>query len=83
MQSKPPVQRTGGLRLTGQYMKFPGAGGIHFRRALRLLVGGAAIWAAKPKKKDTPCGVSFFLVDDIGFEPMTSRTSSGCSYQLS
>ena len=25
----------------------------------------------------------FFVVDDIGFEPMTSRTSSGCSYQLS
>ena len=27
--------------------------------------------------------VSFFLVDDTGLEPVTSRTSSGCSYQLS
>ena len=25
----------------------------------------------------------FFLVDDIGLEPMTFRTSSGCSSQLS
>ena len=25
----------------------------------------------------------FFLVDDTGLEPVTSRTSSGCSYQLS
>ena len=25
----------------------------------------------------------FSLVDDTGLEPVTSRTSSGCSYQLS
>ena len=25
----------------------------------------------------------YFLVDDIGLEPMTFRTSSGCSSQLS
>ena len=25
----------------------------------------------------------FYLVDDIGLEPMTFRTSSGCSSQLS
>ena len=38
---------------------------------------------AKTKKKDHPFGWSFFLVDDIGLEPMTFRTSSGCSSQLS
>jgi len=27
--------------------------------------------------------VVIFLVDDIGLEPMTFRTSSGCSSQLS
>ena len=36
-----------------------------------------------PKRKTTPNGVVFFLVDDIGLEPMTFRTSSGCSSQLS
>ena len=35
------------------------------------------------KRKTTPKGVVFFLVDDIGLEPMTFRTSSGCSSQLS
>ena len=35
------------------------------------------------KEKTTPEGVVFFLVDDIGLEPMTFRTSSGCSSQLS
>ena len=36
------------------------------------------------KKKRPPIGVVFlFLVDDIGLEPMTFRTSSGCSSQLS
>ena len=36
----------------------------------------------RPKKKNHTerCG---FLVDDIGLEPMTFRTSSGCSSQLS
>ena len=34
-------------------------------------------------RKTTPNGVVFFLVDDIGLEPMTFRTSSGCSSQLS
>ena len=36
-----------------------------------------------PKRKTTPFGVVSFLVDDIGLEPMTFRTSSGCSSQLS
>ncbi len=35
------------------------------------------------KKETTPEGVVSFLVDDIGLEPMTFRTSSGCSSQLS
>ena len=34
------------------------------------------------KKKTHPFGW-VFLVDDIGLEPMTFRTSSGCSSQLS
>ena len=38
---------------------------------------------AIPKRKTTPFGVVSFLVDDIGLEPMTFRTSSGCSSQLS
>ena len=29
-----------------------GAGGIHFRRACAVPKGGAALWAAEPKKKD-------------------------------
>ena len=35
-----------------------------------------------PRKKKTPerC---FGVVDDTGLEPVTLRTSSGCSYQLS
>ena len=33
----------------------------------------------KPIRMDGFC----FLVDDIGLEPMTFRTSSGCSSQLS
>ena len=28
-------------------------------------------------------GLEFFMVDDTGLEPVTLRTSSGCSYQLS
>ena len=35
------------------------------------------------KKELHPNGWSSFLVDDIGLEPMTFRTSSGCSSQLS
>ena len=35
------------------------------------------------KKEGHPCGCPSFLVDDIGLEPMTFRTSSGCSSQLS
>ena len=36
------------------------------------------------QEKTTPNGVVFScLVDDIGLEPMTFRTSSGCSSQLS
>ena len=35
------------------------------------------------KKKNHTKGCGFFLVDDIGLEPMTFRTSSGCSSQLS
>ena len=36
------------------------------------------------KRKSPPYGGDFyFLVDDIGLEPMTFRTSSGCSSQLS
>ena len=34
-------------------------------------------------KKDHPLDGLFYLVDDIGLEPMTFRTSSGCSSQLS
>ena len=36
------------------------------------------------KKKTSSKRMRFlFLVDDIGLEPMTFRTSSGCSSQLS
>ncbi len=35
------------------------------------------------KTKRPPIRVVFVLVDDIGLEPMTFRTSSGCSSQLS
>ena len=36
------------------------------------------------KKEETSCWMPLlFLVDDIGLEPMTFRTSSGCSSQLS
>ena len=33
--------------------------------------------------KTPPNGWCLILVDDIGLEPMTFRTSSGCSSQLS
>ena len=39
--------------------------------------------SAKTKKEHHPFGWCSFLVDDIGLEPMTFRTSSGCSSQLS
>ena len=35
------------------------------------------------KNKTTSFRMWFYLVDDIGLEPMTFRTSSGCSSQLS
>ena len=35
------------------------------------------------KKKNHTEWCGFLLVDDIGLEPMTFRTSSGCSSQLS
>ena len=38
---------------------------------------------ARHKENAHPLDGRFFMVDDIGLEPMTSRTSSGCSYQLS
>ncbi len=46
-----------------------GAGGIHFRRAFEIPEGGAALWAAEPKKKDTTYVVSFFLVDSNPSNP--------------
>ena len=40
--------------------------------------------AAKRKKPGNLNGLpGFSLVDDTGLEPVTLRTSSGCSYQLS
>ena len=41
--------------------------------------------STKKEQKHRPAGWCFcsFLVDDIGLEPMTFRTSSGCSSQLS
>lgn len=40
--------------------------------------------AAKRKKPGNLNGLPGFpLVDDTGLEPVTLRTSSGCSYQLS
>ena len=54
-----------------------GAGAIHLPRAFESPKGGAAYWAAEPKKKDTTCVVSFFLVDSKGFEPSTSRMRKG------
>ena len=43
-----------------------------------------AILVLRPRKKSVPPhGATDSLVDDIGLEPMTFRTSSGCSSQLS
>ncbi len=58
------------------------AGPIHLARADKIDRVGPPK-AAKPKKKEQSEDCSFFLVDDTGFEPVASRTSSGCSYQLS
>ena len=45
-----------------------------------LLIGKGLPFPIKIKKhREKRC----FLVDDTGLEPVTSRTSSGCSYQLS
>lgn len=42
------------------------------------------IFLQKTKKKfENRVILELFLVDDIGLEPMTFRTSSGCSSQLS
>ena len=42
------------------------------------------IFLPKTKKKfENRVILELFLVDDIGLEPMTFRTSSGCSSQLS
>ena len=55
------------------------AGGAYPRRKK---MGSSPISIFKQKRNHTQrCG--FFLVDDIGLEPMTFRTSSGCSSQLS
>ena len=51
--------------------------GYHFH-ARENIIGGCG----NPFSQ-LPFGWSFFLVDDIGLEPMTFRTSSGCSSQLS
>ena len=53
------------------------AGGAHPRR----IQMGSSPSCTKKKNHTEWCG--FFLVDDIGLEPMTFRTSSGCSSQLS
>ena len=37
----------------------------------------------KRKIPETVRFQGFSMVDDTGLEPVTSRTSSGCSYQLS
>ena len=47
-----------------------------------LHLDGFESYATK-KRRDILLDVSSFLVDDIGLEPMTFRTSSGCSSQLS
>ena len=49
----------------------------------RIEIGSSPISNTIPKRKTHPFGWVFFLVDDIGLEPMTFRTSSGCSSQLS
>ena len=47
--------------------------------SIKIPKGVAALWAAEPKMKGHPFGCPFILVDDTGLEPVTSRTSSGCS----
>ena len=41
--------------------------------------GGAALWAAEPKKEDTTCVVSFFLVTRRRFELRTHCLKGSCS----
>ena len=58
------------------------------RPAIREATSVYATMGSRPKstreKERPPDWVVFlFLVDDIGLEPMTFRTSSGCSSQLS
>ena len=50
-----------------------------------VAIGSVRVLSLIPyqKKKAIPIGMTFSLVDDIGLEPMTFRTSSGCSSQLS
>ena len=49
-----------------------------------LHLNGFESYKSIKKKKTSSFRMRFlFLVDDIGLEPMTFRTSSGCSSQLS
>ena len=48
------------------------------RKTRRIFAPGGRI-----KKKPTAISYGGPLVDDTGLEPVTLRTSSGCSYQLS
>ena len=62
----------------------------HFIRSLRFAqrAFGAGRSLVRDKlpltnKKTVSFDTVFLLVDDTGLEPVTLRTSSGCSYQLS
>ena len=44
---------------------------------------GSQVRATRYKKTYRSVRSGMFLVDDTGLEPVTLRTSSGCSYQLS
>ena len=70
---------SGGIDL--QSCRFPRAGIERQSAGLSHLMGLSP--TSENKKSHTfGCGISY-LVDDIGLEPMTFRTSSGCSSQLS
>ena len=43
----------------------------------------ASFYLYAQDKKTKAARLAAFLVDDTGLEPVTLRTSSGCSYQLS
>ena len=64
-------------------MELPPAGrrqaDVHRTSALRRV----RVLTTRNKKSRTERFRIFYLVDDIGLEPMTFRTSSGCSSQLS